>query len=223
MHGKGFHSLPLHIDDRHYTTFITPWGRYRYRVVTQGYISSGDAYTRRFDELICGIPNKTKCVDDTCLWAPDITQSFFQVCQFLDICGRNGIIQNPEKFVFGADEVEFAGFEITNDCVRPCRKYFQSIMNFPKPQNKVDIQSWFGLINQVAFSFSMAPAMLPFRELLSNNAKFYWDEKLDVLFEQSKRVIIQQTEEGVRIYDKNRPTCLATDWSKTGISYSLFQ
>ena len=25
---NGYHSVPLHPDDRHYTTFITPWGRY---------------------------------------------------------------------------------------------------------------------------------------------------------------------------------------------------
>ena len=29
---NGYHSVPLHPDDRHLTTFITPWGRYRYKV-----------------------------------------------------------------------------------------------------------------------------------------------------------------------------------------------
>ena len=27
---NGYHSVPLHPDDRHYTTLITPWSRYRY-------------------------------------------------------------------------------------------------------------------------------------------------------------------------------------------------
>ena len=26
----GYHSVPIHPDDRHYTCFLTPWGRYRY-------------------------------------------------------------------------------------------------------------------------------------------------------------------------------------------------
>ena len=30
-------------------------------------------------------------------------------------------------------------------------------------------------------------------------------------------------EDGVRIFDKSKPTCLATYWSKTGIGYWLFQ
>ena len=42
---NGYHSIPLHEDDRHLMTFITPWGRYRYRTAPQGYIASGDCYT----------------------------------------------------------------------------------------------------------------------------------------------------------------------------------
>ena len=49
---NGYHSIPLHTEDRHLTTFITPWGRYRYRVAPQGYIASGDGYSRRYDEIV---------------------------------------------------------------------------------------------------------------------------------------------------------------------------
>jgi len=35
--GNSYHSVPLHPDDRHYATFITPWGRYRYSTAPQGY------------------------------------------------------------------------------------------------------------------------------------------------------------------------------------------
>ena len=53
---NGYHSVALHADDRHLTTFITPWGRYRYRVASQGYIASGDGYSRRFAgvEIVVG-------------------------------------------------------------------------------------------------------------------------------------------------------------------------
>ena len=39
----------------------------------------------------------------------------------------------------------------------------------------------------------------------------------------SKEVIISEIEEGVHIFDKFKPTCLATDWSKHGIGFWLFQ
>ena len=45
-------SVPLHPDDRHYTTFITPWGRYQYCTAPQGNIASGDGYSRYYDEVV---------------------------------------------------------------------------------------------------------------------------------------------------------------------------
>lgn len=220
---NGYHSVPLHEDDRHLTTFITPWGRYRYRSAPQGYMASGDGYSRRYDAITADIGNKTKCVDDTLLWSDSIQESFFQAVQWLDICGRNGIILNPEKFVFAAPTVDFAGFTITPDDVRPCSRYLKAIQDFPRPRNLTDVRSWFGLVNQVAYAFSMAERMQPFRRLLKSGERFVWSPELDDIFRESKDAIVAEIERGVRIFDKTKPTCIATDWSKEGIGFWLLQ
>ena len=220
---NGYHSVPLQEEDRHYTTFITPWGRYRYRVAPQGYVASGDGYTRRYDEIVADFPNKTKCVDDALLWESDVEKSTWQTINYIDLCGRKGITFNIPKFVLAEETVEFAGFEVTSQSVRPCHQYLQAILDFPTPGNITDIRSWFGLLNQVSYTFSMAPKMQPFRALLKPGTPFTWDETLECLFQESKHQIVQEIERGVRIFDKNLPTCLATDWSKCGIGFWLFQ
>ena len=65
--------------------------------------------------------------------------------------------------------------------------------------------------------------MLPFWELLKPNNKFHWDDILQQAFKQSKLTIIDEIHNGVKIFDKTNPTCLATDWLKHGIGYWLFQ
>ena len=220
---NGYHSVPIREEDRHFTTFITPWGRYRYKTTPQGYIASGDGYTKRYDAIVAHIKNKTKCIDDTLLWADNIEESFMQTVQWLDICGRNGIILNPEKFTFCQDTVEFAGFEISKDSVRPSRQHSKAIKEFPVPKNLTDIRSWFGLLNQVSYTFSMTARMTSFRDLLKPSTPFYWDDHLTQLFEESKTHIIQEIEKGVQIFDLHRPTCITTDWSKTGIGFWLLQ
>jgi hypothetical protein len=220
---NGYHSVPIRECDRHLTTFITPWGRYRYCTTPQGYISSGDGYTRRFDEIVAGFPRKTKCVDDTCLWGDTIEDCFYQVCQWLDLCGKNGIVLNPDKFVFAQDVVEFAGFDITLDDVKPSSKYIDAITKFPTPTNITDIRSWFGLVNQVSYYSSMTERMRPFRELLKPKSSFYWDDHLQKLFDETKRDIVDAIQKGVRIFDKGRKTCLTTDWSKDGLGFFLLQ
>jgi len=167
--------------------------------------------------LICKLI-KTKC--DSLLWSVTIEESFHQAANWLYTCGRHGITLNPKKFRFTKHEVEFAGFEITNNTVRPCKKYIRAISDFPSPQS---LRSWFGLVNQVSYTFSMADMMLPFQELLKPSSKFHWDDTLQQAFEQLKLIITDEIPNGVKIFDKTKPTCLATDWSKHGISYWLFQ
>ena len=220
---NGFHSIPIAEEDRHLTTFITPWGRYRYCVAPQGYISSGDGYSRRFDEIVATVSRKTKCVDDTLLWSDSIEEAFFQAAQWLDICGHNGIVLNPSKFVFAQKTVAFAGFEITETKVRPCPRLIEAIKDFPTPQNITDVRSWFGLINQVSYAFASAERMLPFRQLLKPGTPFFWNDRLNRMFEDSKVFITNEIYKGVEIFDKTKPTCLATDWSKDGIGFWLSQ
>ena len=61
---NGYHSVRLHEDDRNYTACITPWGSYRYEVAPQGYLSPGDGYTRRHDEITADFKKKQGDRDD---------------------------------------------------------------------------------------------------------------------------------------------------------------
>ena len=88
----------MHPDYKHLTTFLTPWGRYRYKVAPQGHLVSGDGFNERYDSITSEFKRKERCVDDTVMWADNIEDSFLQTCQYLDLCARNGIILNPEKF-----------------------------------------------------------------------------------------------------------------------------
>ena len=119
--------------------------------------------------------------------------------------------------------MEFAGFVITPTDIQPSDKHIRAIRDFPTPQNITDIRSWFGLINQVSYCDSLRNDMAPFREHLKPSSTFYWDDQLQKVFEQSKAAILDKINEGVRIFDSKRVTCLATDWSKKGISFWLLQ
>ena len=220
---NGYHSVPLCEEDRHITTFITPWGRYRYKVAPQGFLASGDGYTQRFDAIIADFKDKVKCVDDTCMWAEGIEKAFFQNCQWLDLCGRNGITLHPRKFQFAQDVVDFSGLTVTMDSIKPQQKFLNSILQFPTPKDITGARAWFGLVNQGSYAFAMAKEMKPFRELLKTSKKFEWTDELEEAFERSKTTIVEAMREGVRLFERSRPTCLATDWSNDGIGFVLKQ
>ena len=110
-------------------------------------------------------------------------------------------------------QVEFAGFLITANGVKPTKKMTEAILHFPTPTSITGVRSWFGLVNQVSYAFSQAEVMAPFRELLqTKNQKFYWDEPLEHLFKESKLVIMDKIEQSVKTFEINRTMGLATDY-----------
>ena len=98
--------------------------------------------------------------------------------------------------------------------IRPC-KYLQAIREYPTPCNITDLRSWFSLVNLMLLAWQNGCSH-------SGNA-FTWNDDLDNLFAESKVVIADENEKGVRIFEKAKRTCLATYWSKHGIGFWMFQ
>ena len=110
-------------------------------------MASGDGYNQRYDNIIAVVARKSKCVNDVIMWDNDDGPSDhrWRVINYLILVGSNRIILNPKKFQFCQREVEFAGFSITKDDVKPLPKYRDGIRNFPRPINISDVRSFFGL------------------------------------------------------------------------------
>ena len=208
----GYHSIPLDEASRHLTTFITPWGRYRYLRLPQGYIAAGDAYTRRYDEIIKDVKNKVKCIDDALLYENSIRDNYFSTWDYLQLCSDKGITANEKKFQFCQDNVLFAGLQITAPGIKPAESILSAIKDFAAPKDLGSARSWFGLVNQIAWAYSNGKAMQPFRDLVKQSTKFHWDETLERLFQESKKILIEQSIEGIRTFDTTRNTCQRRNW-----------
>ena len=220
---NGYHSVPLRQSDRHLTTFITPFGRWRYTRAPQGFLSSGDGYNRRFDAILSTFERKERCVDDTIHYDSDLEQHWWRTIDLLTRVGQAGIVLNPDKFQFAEKSVDFAGFRVSTSTIEPLPKYLDAIRDFPTPTSTTDIRSWFGLVNQVANYAQLRDTMAPFKPFLSPRYKFSWSPELEEAFQASKEAIIEAIRLGVEIFDMQRRTCLRPDWSRRGIGYFLLQ
>ena len=186
---------------------------------------SGDGFNDRYEHATASVPDKVRCVDDTALWTEgdDVKSHFLRMCEYLHSCASSGIVLNPDKFQFCQDQIEFAGLKVSKTNLMPSDKMLEAIRNFPKPTDITGVRAWFGLVNQAAYAFAMTEEMAPFRHLLSPKQKFQWSDELDRLFEKAKVAIVDKVEEGVRLFDQNLPTSLATDFSGKGIGFFLLQ
>ena len=194
-----------------------------YLRMPQGYLASGDAYTYRYDEVIKDIARKIKLVDDNLLYNANIKEAFYHTFDFLMRCAQNGIVLSKDKFQFCKDAVQFGGLQITPSGVSPSESMLNTILNFLVPKNITDARSWFGLVNQLSWAYSLSPIMLPFQDLVKKSSRFSRNQTLKKAFQESKQVIVKLVRQGFSTFDINRVTCLAPDWSKDSMGSLLLQ
>ena len=164
-----------------------------------------------------------KIVDDALLHSLGIEQSFWDTWDYLTLCAVNGVTINVDKIQFCQDEVEFAGLNIEKEGITPSKSILAAISDFPTPTDLTSARSWFGLVNQVSWAYSISPIMEPFHDLIKPKCTFFWDETLDKLFQASKQEILNKISDGVKSFELGRRTALQTDWCKHGIGYLLLQ
>ncbi|UYV81614.1 hypothetical protein LAZ67_20001709 [Cordylochernes scorpioides] len=219
----GYWQVPLDEKSKKLTTFITPWGSYRYCRNVMGLCSAGDEHNRRGDEALFGIQNVEKVVEDIIIFDSDYKTHVQRVRQVISRCQEHGITLNQKKFVFAQPEVDWCGFSINSSGYTPSPHLYSALKNFPIPTNKTDVRSFNGLVQQFeAFSHHLTELSAPIRSLLSAKAAFVWENPhqraFDAVIQElcSSRILAQ--------FSPGQPLRLETDAAQTqGLGYALYQ
>ena len=221
---KGYWQIALSKDASLLTTFITPWGRYRYTRAPMGLSSSGDEFCRRGDRALAGLRDIVKVVDDILLHARSLEELEASARRVLDRCRKYRISMSPEKFVFGVRKIDFVGHTLSGDGVTVNASKLKAISEFPVPKDLTDLRSFMGLANQLGgFHPRLTEVLTPLRPLLSTKrAVFVWDEVHQQAFEEARRVL--SSVPVLAQFDPTKPVKLVTDASKLkGLGYALLQ
>ena len=97
----------------------------------------------------------------------------WHIFEYIKLYADKGIVFNKEKFAIARDVVKFAGYKVTSDGYRPPKRIIDAIKNFSKTEKITDVRSWFGLVNQVAYTFIQTSCMAPFRGLLAGKKRVW--------------------------------------------------
>lgn len=219
---KGYWQIPLDDESKKLTTFMTPWGRKRFKRAPMGLASSGDEYCLRGDRALEGIPNLKKVVDDILCYGESFEELAEILNKVMQRCRDHQITLAPHKFEVGS-EVEFVGYLIGRDGVRADPSKVDAISKFPTPSNISELRSFYGMVNQLAsFSPQIAMVSAPLRGLLSTKNQFQWLHEHEEAFEKTKQEL--SSPPVLAHYDPKLATKLLTDASKLyGLGYALTQ
>jgi len=219
---KGYHQCPLDTESQLYTTFITPFGRYKYLRAPYGLSSIAEHYNRRMAEAFEGLTGHRRVVDDVVIYDKDRESHIAHVHQFLQRCRDKQISLNKDKCDFCQMQVTFAGFQLSSTGYRIHSAITDAVSQFPTPATRSDLRSFFGLANQLSSSTDMvSKLLLPLRSLLSTKHDFLWSAEHDRAFSEAKTKLTEVPT--LAYFSLDKQTRLCTDASRQGLGFVLQQ
>jgi len=127
---SGYHQIELTEKASEMTTFLLPFGRFRYTRAPMGLASSGDVFCHRTDQVIDGVEGAVKLVDDILIQAPSLEVLDKRVRACLAKCRDIKLTLSPEKLKVGT-RVRFAGHVISDAGTQPDEDTLKAIRVSP--------------------------------------------------------------------------------------------
>ena len=219
----GYFQLALAEESSMLTTFLTPYGKYKYNRSPMGCNASQDWWNKVSDELIKDYQAwSAKIVDDIMCWARNLEELADRMRKILLKCREMGITISLKKLQVG-EEVTFAGYLISADGIKPDPAKVQALGEFPTPTDVTSLRAYIGLANQLgAFIPDLSQCLVKMRTLLMKKNTFQWTPEINQEFIRSKKILTSDAM--VKPFDPNLPTGLLTDASRLhGLGYILLQ
>lgn len=221
---KGYWQVELDHSSRPLTTFLTPFGRFRFCRAPMGLNASGDEYCARGDRALAGVVGVKKIVDDILVYASSLEELKTRVKTVLEKCKQSSITLSRKKIQVGRS-VLFAGYVISDQGIAPDPSKVSSISKFPIPRNITDLRSFLGLTNQLGqFVPNLAHTSQPLRELLRKDVTFQWLQPQQQAFQKVKSILTDPNGSVLSYFDPKLKTTLLTDASQLkGLGFALLQ
>ena len=219
---SGYWNIEVHPDSVHLLTFNTPFGRYAYKRLPFGLVSSQDVFQRAVDETFGDIPDVYCIADDILVAARTREEHDVAVNRVIQRCRDSGFRLNPKKARILLDQINFFGHTLTKEGLKPDAKKIQGIKRLAVPRNKQELQSLLGMFNYLGkFVPNLAAKTQDLRALVKKNAEFVWEETHTQIFEALKAELKDNMT--LQYFDPEKEIVIECDASQKGLGACLLQ
>jgi len=176
---QGYFQLPIKIEDRYKTAFITDFGLYQFKRIPKGFKNSGPIFQRIINNIFSDYLYKTMVayLDDICCFGKDFESSLERLKTILTQLDEAGLKLKTNKCVFFSSKIELLGHEVSNNGIIPLEKNVEAIKKFPIPKKVKDVRSFIGLTSYYRkYILNFAKIASPLTDLTKKENKFNWDK-----------------------------------------------
>ena len=118
---SAYWSMPLAEEDKEKTAFSIPNGKFEFNVTPYGLCNAAASYQRMMDLCLSGLDSNAilAYMDDIVIFSSNFESHKVAVNKVLERLGEANISLKLSKCVFGAEKVDYLGYELSAQGAKP--------------------------------------------------------------------------------------------------------
>ena len=143
---KGFHQIPIKVEDMHKTAFCTPWGKFQFSRMPFGLRNGPAVFQRLMDKLLHNDLDYSRVyIDDIVVFSTSWDQHCWHLARVLERLQHAGLTVNVKKCLWGHVRCEFLGHLVGEGKVSPSECKILALKGYPQPVTKKGVRQFLGL------------------------------------------------------------------------------
>ena len=212
-----------------YCVLVTPFGKYRRKVLPMGLANSPDWAQATMEGIFADMRSDIEIyLDDIAIFDTDWSSHLIKLEKILTRLQDNNFTVKPDKCEWAVQETSFLGFWMTPTGLKQWPKKVEAILNLAKPQTLKQLRAFVGTVNFYRLLYKhRAHIMAPLTDLQGipkdkqRHFLRYWTPTHDQAFEETKRMVAREVL--LRYPDPNKPFVIESDASDKQIGAVILQ
>ena len=200
----GYYTIRLDPDASKICTIIFPWGKYSYKRLPMGIAGSPDIFQAKMSELMATLEFVRTYLDDLLIITRLNLRDHLEKLKLALTRLRTANLKvNADKSTFCAHEIEYLGYILTREGIKPQPKKIAAILAISPPTNVKELRRFLGMVQYYRDMWTRRSEMLtPLTDLVgecgqtkvtkakgTKKASWHWDETHQQAFDLVKTTI----------------------------------